>query len=485
MNWTLFYSFLIIIILLNTVAAVFTVFRERRDIAATWAWLLVLNLLPVIGFLFYAFFGRKLTHRQLHKIQRQPPVELTDALALQQSSLPSYSAGDTHEESSVKNMIRLFQNIDQSFVTLNNKTELFIDGPKLFKNMQQEILNAQHVVYVEFYTFYNDLIGKEILSTLVEKAQEGVTVRVLYDSWGSMGTKRDFFEPLREAGGFAEPFLGIHSNWRDFRLNFRNHRKIVAIDGWTGYIGGFNIGDQYVDRSKKFGHWRDTHMKVTGDAALALQQHFVADWNATVPENELDRKMTHFPKANDVAVGNTMMQIVVSGPDSDLEQIKMGYLRMINSARKRLYIQTPYLIPDDSVLNALRSVILSGVDVRIMVPHMPDHPFVYRATQYYARILAEDGAKIYFYQDGFIHAKVVMIDDAISSVGSANLDFRSFKLNFEANAFVYDFKVAKELRDIFDADIEKSQLISAEDFENMSLWLRFKQAFSRLLAPIL
>ncbi|GAX06877.1 cardiolipin synthase [Secundilactobacillus pentosiphilus] len=484
MNWTLVYLIIFAIFAINTIAAIFTVFRERRDIAATWAWLLVLNLLPVIGFLFYAFFGRKLTHRQLNKIQRQPNAELTDALSQQQASLPPYSPGDTHQESSVKNMIQLFQNVDHSFVTLNNQTELFTEGPKLFKNIQQEILNAQHVVYVEFYTFYNDKLGQEILSTLVAKAQEGVTVRVLYDSWGSMGTKREFFNPLRDVGGFAEPFLGIHSNWRDFRLNFRNHRKIVAIDGWTGYIGGFNIGDQYVGRSKKFGHWRDTHMKVVGDAALALQGHFISDWNATVPENELERTMQHFPKLTD-EIGKTMMQIVTSGPDSDIEQIKLGYLRMINSARKRLYIQTPYLIPDDSVLNALRSAILSGVDVRIMIPHMPDHPFVYRASQYYARLLAEDGAKIYFYQNGFIHAKVVMIDDAISSVGSANLDFRSFNLNFEANAFVYDFKVARELREIFEADMKESTLVTAQDFKNMSLWLRFKQAGSRLLAPIL
>ncbi|MCH5461406.1 cardiolipin synthase [Lactobacillus sp. LC28-10] len=484
MNWTLFYFVIFIIFTLNTIAAVFTVFRERRDIAATWAWLLVLNLLPIIGFLIYAFFGRKLTHKQLGKVKRQPNAELTNALSKQQAAIPPYSADDTHQESSVKNMIHLFQNVDHAFVTLNNATEIFIEGNVLFKNIQQEILNAQHVVYVEFYTFYNDQLGREMLSTLIAKAQEGVTVRVLYDSWGSMGTKREFFEPLREAGGFAEPFLGIHSNWRDFRLNFRDHRKIVAIDGWTGYIGGFNIGDQYVGRSKKFGHWRDTHMKVVGDAALALQEQFIRDWNATVPENELERTMQHFPKEVD-EVGKTMMQIVVSGPDSDVEKIKLGYLRMINSARKRLYIQTPYLIPDDSVLNALRSVILSGVDVRIMVPHMPDHPFVYRATQYYARLLAEDGAKIYFYQNGFLHAKVVMIDDAITSIGSANLDFRSFKLNFEANAFVYDFDVAKKQRAIFEGDIKESELVTAEDFHNMSLWLRFKQAGSRLLSPIL
>lgn len=484
MDWSIINSLLVLIFLINTIAAVFTVFRERRDIAATWAWLLVLNLLPIIGFLIYAFFGRKLTHRQLKKVQSQPNAELTDVLKKQQEMLPPYSAGDTHEESSVKNMMALFQNIDHSFVTINNDVSIFTDGVTLFKNIKNEILEAQHYVYVEFYTFYSDQLGRDILAALVEKAQEGVEVRVLYDSWGSMGTKRDFFDPLREAGGLAEPFLAIHSNWRDFRLNFRNHRKIVAIDGWIGYIGGFNIGDQYVSRAKKFGYWRDTHLKIEGDGVLALQQRFIRDWDATVNDNKIDINQTHFPRTT-TKLGSTMLQLVGSGPDSDLEQVKMGYLRMINSARERLYIQSPYLIPDDSVLNALRSAILSGVDVRIMVPHMPDHPFVYRATQYYARLLAEDGAKIYFYEKGFLHAKMMVIDDAISSVGSANMDFRSFKLNFEANTFIYDLDIAKQLQDIFETDIEYSRLVSPADFKAMSMWLRFKQAFSRLLSPIL
>lgn len=283
MTWTLVNTIITVIFVLNVIAAVITVFREKRDIAATWAWLLVLNLLPIIGFLLYAFFGRKLTHRQLRKIQVQPNAELTETLARQQELLPPATADDTHREASVKNMINLFQNIDHAFVTTNNQSELFTDGQKLFADIRQEIRQAQHNVYVEFYTFYADELGREMLAPLIEKAREGVEVRVLYDSWGSMGTKRDFFEPLREAGGLAEPFLGIHSNWLDFRLNFRNHRKIVAIDGWTGYIGGFNIGDQYVGRDKKFGYWRDTHLKVEGDGVLALQQQFIRDWDATLP----------------------------------------------------------------------------------------------------------------------------------------------------------------------------------------------------------
>ncbi|WP_461215527.1 cardiolipin synthase [Lacticaseibacillus sp. GG6-2] len=484
MDWQTIKIIIEVVIFLNTIGAIFTVFREKRDIAATWAWLLVLNFLPLIGFLLYAFLGRKLSHKRLDNIRAQPNAELTEALKQQQAAVPPYTASDTHTEASVKNLVNLFQDIDGAFVTNNNQTALFTDGLKLFADMQEEIRSAEHYVYIEFYTFYADQLGAELLHTLVAKAQEGVDVRVLYDSWGSMGARRSFFEPLRDAGGYAEPYLGIGSNLFDFRLNFRNHRKIVAIDGWVGYIGGFNVGDQYVGRDKKFGYWRDTHLKLEGDGTLALQQHFIQDWDATVTAHKLDVNQVHWPKTTS-GFGSTMLQIVTSGPTSDMEQIKLGYLRLINSARKTLYIQSPYLIPDDSVLDALRSAIHSGVDVRIMVPHMPDHAFVYRATQYYAHQLALDGAKIYFYQKGFLHAKTMTIDDTISSVGSANMDFRSFKLNFEANAFVYNKEVATALHETFLADIEESTLITATDFANMSWWLRFKQAFSRLLSPVL
>lgn len=484
MDWTTIKWLISAIILLNTIGAIITVFREKRDIAATWAWLLVLNFLPVIGFLLYAFLGRKLTHQQLTKIRSQPNAELTEALRQQQAAIPPYAASDTHDVASVKNMVTLFQDINSAFVTNNNQTAIFTDGNELFADMQQEIRHAKHHVYVEFYTFYADQLGAEILATLTAKAKDGVDVRVLYDSWGSMGASARFFQPLRDAGGYAEPFLGVRSNKLNFRLNFRNHRKNVVIDGWTGYIGGFNIGDQYVGRDKKFGYWRDTHLKLEGDAALALQQHFIQDWDATVTDHQLDVNQTHWPK-DDPGFGDTLMQIVTSGPNNDLEQIKLGYLRLINSAREHLYIQSPYLIPDDSVLDALRTAIHAGVDVRIMVPHMPDHAFVYRATQYYARQLANDGAKIYFYQKGFLHAKTVTIDDTISSIGSANMDFRSFKLNFEANAFIYSSDVAKQLHEIFLNDIQDSTLITPKDFAQMSWWLRFKQAFSRLLSPIL
>lgn len=484
MAWTWLNTLFSLIIFVNTVFSIFTVFREKRGIAATWGWLLVLTFIPVFGFLLCAFLGRKLTHRQLAKIRTQPHAARTAALKKQEEMIPANRPEDPHNDAVAKMMIKLFQNTDDAFVTMNNHHVLFTDGTELFADMRAEMAQAKHTIFVEFYTFYADELGNQMLATLTARAKEGVAVRVLYDSWGSMGVRREFFEPLRAAGGIAEPFLGIHSNWIDFRLNFRNHRKIVAIDGWVGYIGGFNIGDQYVGRKAKFGNWRDTHMKVTGDAVLGLQAQFTRDWNATVQEHPIDRSLEHFPERIP-DTGDTLMQIVASGPESDLEQIKLGYLKLINAARNTLYIQTPYLIPDDSVLTALRSAVHAGVDVRIMIPHMPDHAFVYRATQYYAHLLANDGVKIYYYQDGFIHAKTVTVDDSLASIGSANFDVRSLKLNFECNAFIYDHTVATQLHEIFDRDLEKSTLVTAADFHAQPLWLRFKQTFSRLLSPIL
>lgn len=484
-TWEIIKTIIYWVIILNAIGAVFTVFREKRDIAATWAWLLVLVLLPVVGFIAYAFIGRKLSHRRLDRIQAQTPLQLRESLEAQKREIGATAAPMNRITAAVRSMILLFQNVDHAFLTQKNKVQVFNDGNEMFNKMLDDIKHAQHNIHIEFYSFYNDQIGNQIREALEERAKSGIEVRVIYDSWGSMGTNRKFFKQLREYGGAAEPFLGVGSNLRDFRLNFRDHRKIVVIDGQIGYIGGFNIGDQYLGRSAKFGYWRDTHLRIIGAGTFSLQQRFILDWNVTSKGEPLNHYRQYFPVNKMARDGETSMQIVNSGPDDDTQQIKMGYLKLINSAKERLWIQSPYLIPDDSVLDALKVAIKSGVDVRIMIPCKPDHVFVYRASQYYARQLAEAGATIYTYDNGFLHAKTMVADGTLASVGSANMDFRSFKLNFEINAFMYDDKIAKQLEDLFKKDIEQSTVVTANMFRNMSWWLRFKQTFSRLLSPIL
>lgn len=476
-----------IIVVVNAIFAIITVFREKRDIAAIWAWLLVLVFLPVAGFIAYAFLGRKLPKNRLFKLHKHVQMQLDERLKEQRAQLGHSDKTPADEVvRRSRNAVDMFMTTDSAFLSRQNKVRILTNGNDLFHRVIEDIEAAQKSIHIEFYTFYNDRIGNEILDLLVKKAQQGVEVRVIYDSWGSMGTTRKFFQPLLDAGGRAFPFLNTRSVLLDFRINFRDHRKIIVIDGKIGYTGGFNIGDQYLGRKKKFGNWRDTHIRIIGSGVFGLQARFILDWNATCPRDQIDEdevEAKYFPVTT--TKGTVNMQIVSSGPDSDLQQIKMGYIKLITMATKYCWIQSPYLIPDDSVMDALRIAAMSGVDVRIMVPNMPDHPFVYRATQYYARQLSEQGVKIYYYNNGFIHAKTMVIDDEISSVGSANLDYRSFKLNFEINAFIYDQKFSQDMRQIFINDMTVSNLQTAEMFVKQSLWLKFKQTFSRLLSPIL
>lgn len=485
-TWQIVKYVLLLLVVVNEIAALFTVFREKRDIAATWAWLLVLTLLPVVGFIIYAFLGRKLPQEKIDLIQSQTELKLGTALENQKKQFLDMPQPKKQTLRMYRRTIMLFQNIDNAFLTRHNAVEIFTDGHELFKRMFDELANAKQSIHIEFYTIYNDQIGNELRTILEQKAAEGVEVRVLYDSWGSMGVKRSFYDALRKNGGYAEPFLMTHSNLFDFRLNYRDHRKIVTIDGKIGYVGGFNVGDQYLGRLPKFGYWRDTHLRLVGGSVYSLQQRFIRDWNAS-QRRQQDKIIHYHPYFPPITVkkGNTALQIVSNGPESPLEKIKLGYLRLINAAQDHIWIQTPYLIPDDSVLDALKIAVKSGVDVRIMIPCKPDHAFVYRATQYYARQLANEGVTIYFYQNGFLHAKTMVVDGKMASVGSANMDFRSFKLNFEINSFIYDRHVTDQLEAAFVNDIRSSKVITPRMFDEQSRWLHFKQTFSRLLSPIL
>ncbi|WP_413476255.1 cardiolipin synthase [Latilactobacillus fuchuensis] len=476
-----------LIIFINAVLAIITVLRQPRDIAATWAWLLVLMLLPVGGFILYLFTGRGLSRKKIFQSQSQINDGILALVDIQrQENRKNELLPKKMLSSEATEMVNLFLNINNAPVLKDNHVTLYTEGQEKFAALFNDIRQAQKSIHIEYYTIYNDQIGNDLQKLLVEKANAGVTVNVLYDAWGSQGATQKWWRPLEEAGGHARTFFSSKHSITDFRLNFRDHRKVVVVDSNIGYIGGFNVGDQYLGRSHKFGNWRDTHMRVTGNAVLALQVRFLMDWNASVESNvQLPYSNDLLPKEVASKRGSAAMQIVSSGPDKLDEQIKLGYLKMISTAKKRLWIQTPYLVPDDSIIDALTTAAMSGVDVRIMVPNMPDHPFIYRATQYYSQLLHATGVKIYSYQNGFLHAKTVVMDGHISTIGSANMDIRSFKLNFEANAFIYDPKVAAQLETIYKTDMQHAQLLTDEIIAQQSKWIRFKQKFSRLLSPIL
>lgn len=484
--------FLIIlsIIIFNTLAAIVTVFTTKRDIAATWAWLLVLILFPVGGFIAYLFVGKKISSYKIYNLKSEEQAGFDKIVNIQKIEWASRKLLGDHVElkEAIRETIKLFFDLDDSILTQNNQVELFTDGHRLFERIFADIDRAQESIHLEYYAILDDNLGHILLRHLVGAAKRGVKVKVLYDSLGSRGTHHSFFKPLEAVGGEAEPFLGhkkaiVHSP----RLNYRDHRKIIVMDGHVGYIGGFNVGDEYVGENLRFGYWRDTHLRIHGNAVWALQSRFLMDWNATVKRVRNREMITYSEKLFPImqTKGTTKMQIVSSGPGNITQNIKLGYLKLINTAREYIYIQTPYLIPDDSVLEALSIAALSGIKVKIMIPCKPDHAFVYRATQYYAKQLLKMGVEIYQYENGFLHAKTFVVDGEVCSVGSANVDFRSFKLNFEANAFIYDENIAQSLHDVYEQDILNCLKLTPEYFDEQSNWMKFKQYFSRLLSPIL
>lgn len=472
---------LIVLLIANTLGAIVTVFRDRnRDITTVWAWMLVLLLFPVFGFAFYFFFGRKLSNKRIFDIRTQRVMGIDRIAKKQKKQMAHIATADYQEE---QTFVRLFLNNEQAIFTNENHVSVITDGKDKFAQLFADIEQAKHHVNVEYYTIYDDEIGNQLVDLLTKKAAEGVRVRVIYDMWGSGGRHKKMFKRLHDAGGQIETFL-IH-DWQpfSFRVNNHDHRKLVIIDGNIGYIGGFNVGDQYLGKKKKFGYWRDTHLRVEGDAVLAMQSRFFMDWNATTTEEKLQFSDDYFPDSTQA--GDVAMQIVSSGPESDSKQIYQGYLHMIAIARESITIQSPYFIPNQAIMDVLSVAARSGVKVRIMIPSMPDHPFVYRATEYYARAMVRAGAEVYTYDKGFLHAKTLVIDDKIVSVGSANMDIRSFALNFEVNAFMYSRRLAAEMNQIFEKDLQVSTRLTRQYFDNQSGWRKFKQMFSRLLTPIL
>ncbi|MBF7114684.1 cardiolipin synthase [Pediococcus pentosaceus] len=470
----------IVFYLINIIIALTIALMEKRDISAAWAWLFVMLLLPGIGFIIYLFFGWKLNQRQIFDLKAQKRLGISDMAEYQKRNPKNKPTLDTNLEN---DLVQMFLNTDNAILTTKNDLKIFTDGHEKFNSLFEDLKKAKHHINIEYFTIYDDQLGKKLRKILVQKAREGVQVRVLYDLFGSKGSKQKFFKELIQAGGEVTPFMKSKLGYYSFRINFRNHRKIVVIDGSVGYIGGFNIGDQYLGRNKRFGNWRDTHLRLEGSVVLQLQSRFFMDWNASAKRQKVQFSLDYFPQSN--VQNNIPMQIVSSGPENDVQKIKQGYIKMIMGAKHSIWIETPYFIPDDALMEALLIAIRSGIEVRIVIPQMPDHPFVYRATEYYVQQLLKAGARIYSYQNGFMHAKTIVVDNMITSVGSANWDIRSFKLNFEANAFMYDPKVTEQIIATIKNDLKDARELDEEYFKQQSSWKKFRQLASRLISPIL
>ncbi|SDB81768.1 cardiolipin synthase [Pelagirhabdus alkalitolerans] len=471
-----------LILVLNITLAFTIVFLERKNPTSTWAWLLVLTFVPLGGFFLYLIFGRKLSKHKLFVWDNKSRLGVKKAVQNQLQLLKEGSFPIPPQYQPHKDLFYMHLKNNDAILTENNKVDVFNDGKKKFDALIEDIEQAKHHIHILYYIVRSDELGQRIANALKKKAKQGVEVRFLYDDMGSRKLKKSYVKDLREAGVVVESFFPSLIPKINMKINHRNHRKLAIIDGKVGYIGGFNIGDEYLGYNRKFGYWRDTHLRVEGEAVRNMQTRFILDWNQASKRRIIQYEPAYYQA---IPQGDVGMQIVSSGPDSEWEQIKNGYIKMIMEAQDYVYIQTPYFIPDESLADAVRIASLSGIDVRIMIPNKPDHPFVYWATYSYVGNMLDAGAKIYIYQNGFLHSKTIMVDGKLASVGTANIDVRSFRLNFEVNAFLYDQNVTQRLVGDFYNDMNNSYLFTLEDYQKRSYWIRFKESVARLISPIL
>lgn len=478
------------IYIINFIIILNLIFREKRSIEAIVAWTAVLTTLPAVGILLFVLFGRGIAKNNMFKVKEQEDKIIKNSISKAKDKLKCTSMLDENLRNNI-DMIDALTNSNNTHYTNNNSVDIFDKSSDFFNSLLEELDKAQDYINIQFYIFKDDNIGNQIIDILCKKARNGVEVRLLYDAVGSRLLSEKTLIKLKKSGVKTGSFFPSLLKIVNFNLNYRNHRKIVVIDGNVAYVGGNNIGDEYLGRDPKFGEWRDTHLKLTGDCILDLNTRFILDWRYTTHENlDLGKYFSESKNSNiyyNKTSNNVGIQIVSSGPDiTELDEIKYGYIKMIQKARKYIYIQSPYLILDRTLIDSLKIACLSGVDVRIMIPSKPDHPFVYWASCSYAGELLKFGAKIYTYgDDAFLHAKTIVIDDSICSIGTANMDIRSFELNFEVNAFIYSEEISKKQRIIFEKDITNSKEMTIDMYNSRPRIIRIKESVSRLLSPLL
>jgi cardiolipin synthase len=381
-----------------------------------------------------------------------------------------------------QSLIHLNQTLGMAYLTQDNDIRLITNGEDLFENLLKDIDEAKSFINIEYFIIKNDDTGKDLLSHLTAAANRGLSVRLLVDALGTRRLDKKHLLEFQRAGGKFATFFPPKFKYLNLNFNYRNHRKLVIIDEVIGYLGGFNIGDEYLDKKKKFGKWRDTHIRIGGESIVDMNARFILDWRlASKEEYSLTRTFYEFAQRGDKAA----VQIVSSGPDSYREEVKHAYLKMISYAEESIYIQTPYFVPDRSIFDALLNAARSGVDVRIMIPSIRDHIFVYWATLYYCGLLLAAGVRIFIYEGGFLHAKTLTVDSEVCSVGSANFDIRSFRLNFETNAFIFDAEESDRMGKIYEEDITDCRELTKEAYEARPVHIKIKENIAKLLSDIL
>lgn len=472
---------------LNFVIALGLIFIDRKTPTATLAWIMVMFLLPYIGLILYLILSQNIARRKIYKINEETEATGSFLLNEQKNNIRNRI---TESQNRILHKWRemVIMNIDysNSLLTMNSDIDLICDGKEMFERLCDDISKAKYTVKLQYFIVKDDYVGNKLLQVLTKKAKEGVKVRLLLDAMGSRSISELDLSEFKKAGGEYALFFKPRFRHLFINFNYRNHRKLAIIDNEIGYIGGYNIAKEYLGYKKKFGYWRDTQLVIKGNSIVALNEQFYLDWFCANKDDEnfnfLEHSVKYSYKKN---AGDIPIQIVSCGPESPKEEIKLAFMKMINGAKKNIHIQTPYLVPDEPVLESLCMAARSGVDVKIMIPCMPDHPFVYRTTLYNAGRLIKEGAKIYIYNNGFLHAKTLTVDGEVSTVGSANFDIRSFKLNFESNAIVYDDRFTHKMDSQFKEDLKYCTEYTEEDRNNITRKEKMLESISRLLQEIM
>ena len=463
------------LIVIAAAVAIIHVLMDNRQPAKTMAWVLVIGFIPVVGVVFYLFFG--INHRKERIISQGQMDELT-----KRSMLSFVGQHNFRVPERQKPLVDLFVNQNLALPFKDNRIDIMTDGYAFFPELLKDIAEATHHIHINIYIFEDDALGRLVADALMTKARQGVKVRLIYDDVGCWRVGNRFFEQMREAGVEVVPFLPVRFPSFTSKVNYRNHRKIIVIDGRIGYIGGMNIARRYVSDK-----WRDTMLRVQGGVVYALQRAFLVDWYF-VDHTLITDRIYYPPVSEELTAKNHQLvaQVVTSGPMARYPEIMQGFVRIILAARRYIYIETPYFLPNEPILFALKTAALAGVDVRLMCPLYSDARFLDWASRSYLREIHEAGAKIYLYEPGFLHSKLLISDDSLVSCGSTNVDFRSLENNFEANVFVYDEGTALRLKKIFLDD--QSQAVLLSDVPNRlhpKFYARLWESFTRLVSPLL
>lgn len=463
-----------ILYLITAIGIVFVVISENRNPIKTISWILLLLFLPVLGIIFYYFFGQnnrkhRMLSRKMYKNFKNKPE---GAIHFNEKSqvLPEFSP-----------LVNLLNKNNNASLLDGNQITIYSDGVEKFKALFKDIEQAKFYIHLQYYIFLDDEIGTQLKNLLILKANQGVHIRVLYDEVANWKVDKKFYEEMRLSGIEISGYLKVRFPLFTSRVNYRNHRKIVVIDGKIGYIGGMNIADRYVKGPRWGGIWRDTHIRIEGRGTYGLQSVFFMDWH--IASGKMISSSKYYPEMP--SYDTNKLQIAMDGPISQWHNLLQATLRIIGCSKKHIYIQTPYFLPTEAIAQAIQSAALGGVDVRIMLPARSDSKAVSYASHSYLDEMMQAGVRIYFYTEGFLHSKLVLSDDYISVVGSANMDFRSFEHNFEVNAYIYDEHFAKRMKKVFYRDQQGCKRMTLKEWRKRPRLKKTKESVMRLFSPLL